>query len=154
MELKRRKNGQSGAAIIEFALGSSFFLALFTATFQFGYTYYVYNDLMSAVRAGARYGSIAVYDDSSPTVNNSPASTFLDEVRNVTVFGSPSGGTQPIVPGLTTDNVNVNVAFFDGQPRMVTVSIRNYQIDSIFGIWTANNKPAASFLYTGRYAPF
>jgi hypothetical protein len=149
MELRSRK----GNAVIEFAIGSGMFLALFTGTFQFGYTFFVYNNLQSAVRAGARYGSMSVYDRYGQTLNGE-ASTFATTVKNVTVYGSPnSTGVQPVVPGLAPSNVDVKVIFEGGVPAFVTVSIQNYQVKAIFGNWTANRKPESSFRYVGRYAP-
>ena len=63
---------------------------------------------------GARYGAMLVYRSSAPTVNSSPTSAFVDEIRNVTVYGDPtgSGGVRhPVVSGLTTSHVNVTVTF-------------------------------------------
>lgn len=152
----RRKPGESGNIIIEFAIGSSLFIALLVGTYQFGYTLFAFNNLQSAVRSGARYGSVTVYDAGVPTVNSSPASSFVTRVKNVTVYGDPAGaasGLGPVAAGLTPDHVRVDVAYTEGQPRMVTVSINGYRVPAIFGNWTAERKPSASFTYTGRYAP-
>lgn len=152
----RNRRRQDGNAVVEFAIGSSMFLAIFVATFQYGFTFFVYNDLLSAVRAGARYGSMAVYDAAVPTVGSVPTSDFVTAVKNVTVYGHPEGaasGAQPVVDGLTPSQVRVDVSFAAGLPHLVTVSIQGYQVNAVFGKWTANNKPSATFAFTGRYGP-
>ena len=44
--------------MVEFALGSSLLVAAFTGTFQFGYTFYVYNNIETAVNNGAKYAAL------------------------------------------------------------------------------------------------
>ena len=152
MELK----GRRGSSILEFAIGASAFVLFFTGVFQFGYSFYIYSKLESAVRGGARYGAMSVYKVDVPTVASSPTSTFVDEVRNVTVYGHPAGageGRSPLVTGLTTEHVKVSVAFQNDMPSSVVVSISGLRLDAIFGTWNANGKPKATFQYVGRYAP-
>ena len=51
------KNGRGGSALIEFA-GSLLLLGtVFAGVFQIGYTFFAYNTLVNAVRAGARYAA-------------------------------------------------------------------------------------------------
>jgi Flp pilus assembly protein TadG len=147
---------ERGSSMLEFAIGASLFVLFFTGVFQFGYTFYAYSKLENAARAGARYGAMLVYRSSAPTVNSSPTSTFVDEIRNVTVYGDPtgSGGVRyPVVSGLTTSHVNVSVTFANDVPSAVAVSISGLRFNAIFGTWQANNKPKAVFQYIGRYAP-
>lgn len=147
---------RSGHALVEFAIGASLFATLMTGAFQVGYKLYVYENLLSAVRAGARYGAISPYTAGVATVDSSPASTFTTRVRNVTVYGNPVGaanGAAPVVPGLQPQHVLVNVAFQNAMPATVTVTIHQFALDAIFGSWTANQKPAATFTYMGRYDP-
>jgi hypothetical protein len=128
---------------------------LFTGTFAFGYTFYTYNKLETAVRNGCRYGALLVYSSSAPTVDSVPSSAFVTAVQNVTVYGHPDPpeGTPAVVTGLTPAHVAVNVTFANGQPDTVRVDIRNYQIHSLFLNWTATQKPVATFVFMGRYAP-
>jgi len=144
-----------GSAAVEFALGSSVFVALFAGAFGFGNTFYAYNKLESAVRNGARYGALLVYSGEVATTNSSPASAFVTAVQNVTVYGTPNPptGTAAVASGLTPDKVAVTVTFANGQPDQVRVAIRNYQVQSLFRNWTANQKPVASFTFMGRFAP-
>src|SRR5262245_5957235 len=102
-----RRKAQTGSAVLEFALGSSICIALFTGTFSFGYAFYGYNKLETAVRNGARYGALLVYSSNAPTVDSAPSSAFATAVQNVTVYGNPSPGegAAAVVPGLTPANV-------------------------------------------------
>jgi hypothetical protein len=152
MELK----GRRGSSILEFAVGASAFVLFFSGVFQFGYSFYAYSKLENAVHAAARYGAMTVYRIEGPTVASSPSSTFVDEIRNVTVYGHPAGpgdGRAPLVSGLTTGHVKVDVTFVNDVPANVAVSISGLQLDAIFGTWHANGKPKATFQFVGRYAP-
>jgi Flp pilus assembly protein TadG len=141
---------RGGSAVLEFAIGSGVLAAVFTGTFQFGYTFYRYNTLENAVNTGARYASLRPYDSSTST----PAADFQTAVQNVTVYGSPVGGTVPVAPGMTTSNVQLTVTFVNGVPGAMTVSIVGYTIDSVFQQTVLTNKPKASYPYLGIYSPF
>jgi hypothetical protein len=119
---RRRHSG--GNALIEFALA-----------------------LQMAVREGARYAAFKTYDSGSST----PSSAFSTSVKNAVVYGNPAGGTTPIVPNLTTANVNLTVTWTNGIPTQMIVSIQNYTIDAFLKTF-AINKPSASFNYVGVYA--
>ena len=153
--------------MLEFAIGATVFVTLFTGTFQYGYSFYVYNNLLSAVRAGARYGTIARYTSLSgfsmatppasgymgPTGIGTGQQEFVNAVQNVVVYGDPSGGSNPVAPGLTTDNVNVDVTFLNGGPDKVWVRINGYTLNAIFGSWNLINKPACTMVYQGAFTP-
>lgn len=140
---------RSGNAMLEFALGAGILTTVFTGTFQFGYTFYQYNNLTNAVNNGARYASVLLYDGSTST----PPSSYLNAVRNVVVYGDPAGGSVPVVPGLATSNVNVAMTFTNGVPTGVTVSISNFTLAAIVGQTTLNTKPQFTYPYIGIYAP-
>ena len=143
---KRRRQG--GNALIEFALAFGFLFPTVAGTFQFGYAFFMYNELQNAVRQGARYAAFKTYDSSSST----PSATFDHDVRNAVVYGTPAGGTPPVVPNLTTDNVLLTVNWVNGVPGSMTVSIQNYTIDAYLKTFTIN-RPSATFSYVGVYAP-
>jgi Flp pilus assembly protein TadG len=150
-----RSNGPSlprsraGTAIIEFALGSGVLFAMFTGTFEFGYTFLQYNRLQSAVAQGARFASLIPYD--SATI--APSTAFLAAVHNMTLYGSPTAGTSPVVRGLTTGNVSLTVTFKNGVPSAMTVAISGYIIDSVFRKTTLSNKPRVTYAYQGIWTP-
>ena len=151
--------------MLEFAIGATVFVALFTGTFQYGYSFYIYNNLISAVRAGTRYGAIARYTSlsgfsmASPpvagyTTPNGPNQTaFVSAVQNVVVYGDPAGGTAPVAPGLTTNNIKVDVTFVSGAPDKVWVRVNGYSLNAIFGNWTMNDKPSFTMVYQGAFTP-
>jgi len=145
----RRRGAERGSALVEFALSFSLMFTVFAGVFQFGYAYYLYNTLESAVRGGARYASLRVYDSAT----GSPSAGYLSAVRNMVMYGNPSGSGPPTAPGLTPEKVNVTVTMDRNVPVLITVGITNYTIYAVVRSFTLNDKPRASFTYTGRFAP-
>jgi Flp pilus assembly protein TadG len=144
-----RSKRQGGSTMIEFALSFGFLFSVFAGVFQFGYAYFVYNTLENAVRSGARYASLRVYDSAT----SSPSAGYLTAVKNMVVSGSPEGGVQPVAPGLTPAQVSVTVTMERNVPKNVTVSIVNYSINAVVTSFQLNGKPKLTFAYTGRFAP-
>jgi len=147
------QRGRAGNVMLEFALGAGLLVAAFGGTFGFGYTFYQYNSLANAVNDGARYASLRPYNSTTIT----PKPDFLLAVQNMVVYGNPAGGTVPVVPGLTTDKVQLTPAFSSpvaGVPIAMTVYINGYQIDAMFAKNTLNNKPQVTYPYIGIYSPF
>jgi Flp pilus assembly protein TadG len=147
MRLDRR--AEQGNAMIEFALSFSLLFAVFTGVFQFGYAFYVYNSLESAVRSGVRYASLRTYDSATAT----PSSTYLTAVRNMVVYGDPAGAGQSVARGLIPANVTVTITMTNNVPELVAVGITNFTIDGVMKSFTLTNKPRATFPYMGRFAP-
>ena len=146
--LKLARN-RDGNAMIEFAIGSGVLVAAFTGTFQFGYTFLQYNNLENAVARGARYASLVPYDSATTT----PSAAFRTAVQNMVLYGTPTAGTSPVLPGLTTGNVNLTVTFTNGIPSGMTVSISGYTINSVFATTTLTNKPQITYTYQGIWSP-
>ena len=144
-----RRPGQRGSALLEFALSFPLLFLVLAGVFKFGYVYYVYNTLESAVRGGARYASLRVYDSATAT----PSPAYLTAVRNMVIYGIPSGGGQRVAPGLVPEKVTVTVAMERNVPARITVSITDYTIDSVVRSFTLTNKPRATFPFMGRFAP-
>jgi len=142
-----RKKRQRGNALLEFAIGWSVLWAVFAGVWQFGYSFYVYNVLQTAVADAAELGAKMDYD----TGDTGNPTLFQQKLQNMVVYGDETAGTTPVVSGLTTSNVNVAVTL-DAQsmPRFVTVSITNYTISAIFGSITPNNKPRVTTKYYGN----
>ena len=147
MSLARR--GQRGNAIIEFALSFGLFFAVFSGVFQFGYAFYLYNSLESAVRSGVRYASLRTYDSATAT----PSAAYLTAVQNMVVYGDPAGSGQSAAPGLTPANVTLTVTMANNVPALVAVGITNYTINGVMKSFTLTSKPKATFPYMGRFAP-
>jgi Flp pilus assembly protein TadG len=140
---------RQGTALVEFAIGSAVMVALFTGTFQFGYTFLQYNNLENAVARGARYASVATYDSATST----PSSAFQTAVQNMVLYGSPTAGTSPVLPGLATSNVTLNVTFTNGVPTAMTVAITGYTVNAVFTTFTLNSKPQVTCPYLGIWSP-
>ena len=69
MRLRRnhrsRRSNQRGNTLVEFALSFSLLVPVFLGVYEFGYAFYVYNEMQTAVRSGARYASRRVYDSAT-----------------------------------------------------------------------------------------
>jgi len=140
---------RDGNVMVEFAIGAGLMLAAFTGTFQFGYTFLQYNNLENAVARGARYASLVPYD----SANTTPSTAFKTAVQNMVLYGTPTAGATPVLPGLTTSNVNLTVTFTNGIPTLMTVSISGYTIDSIFAKSALTTKPQVAYAYQGVWSP-
>jgi Flp pilus assembly protein TadG len=150
---------RSGSTLIELTLLTPLIVSLFLGTWNYGYAYFLYDKAEQAVRAGARYASVRTYDSSTST----PSQGFVDDVRNVVIYGSPAGGTSVVVPGLAAANVVVQVSFYDNGfaqpsgndmlvPKRVAVSINNFSVGT-FGILALTGKPRVEFPYMGVFRP-
>jgi Flp pilus assembly protein TadG len=148
-KLVRLARDRDGSAMIELAIGSGLLVAAFTGTFQFGYTFFEYNNLENAVNRAAHYAALIPYD--SP--NSTPSTAFKTAVQNMVLYGQPTAGTSPVLPGLTTANVNFTVTFANNIPSKMTVSITGYSISSLFATTTLTNKPQVTFTYQGVWEP-
>jgi Flp pilus assembly protein TadG len=141
---------RDGNIMLEFVIGSGILIAVFTGTFQFGYTFLQYNNLENAVARGARYASLVPYDSLDAT----PSPAFKAAVQNMVLYGSPTAGTSPALPGLTAANVNVTPGPFTlGVPSTMTVSISGFTINSVFSTSTLTNKPQVTYAYQGIWSP-
>ena len=150
-----RKNAESGSVMLEFALSALLLTTVFTGTFQFGYTFYVYNKLVTGVTAAARYASLRELTNNN---NQTIPTAFTDQVKNMAVYGTPNPGLNAptIAPGLTTSNIDVHVAFINAgtssnAPHEVRVKVINYQVNAVFKTFTFTNKPSITLPYFGSY---
>ncbi|MCU1339852.1 MAG: TadE family protein [Bryobacterales bacterium] len=147
----RSLGSRRGNAMIEFALAAMVLTYSFSAVFQLGYSMYLYNELVGAARAGARYASLAKLSNSG---DSSIPSAYSTAIKNMVVYGntSPAAGDQPVVPGLTTAQVSVGMNFDSGAvPTDCTVSISSYTIDAVFKTFTLTGKPSYKVPYFGQY---
>lgn len=144
--LPSRPRPGRGNVVIEFGLAFPLLFVFLSGMYQFGYAFFIYNELQSVIRSGARYASTADFNAGMG------GSTFQSRVRNVVVYGAPGGGATPLVRGLTTSQVSVTwSADAAGIPQTVTVSISNYSFYAVFRTITIPNKPRSTFIYLGQY---
>ena len=154
MRRRRTFGSRRGSAMVEFALCATLLITMFTGVFRFGYEMYVYNELVSGVREGARYASLTGITNSG---SSCPAqAAYTTAVQNMVVYGTTTTGTQAIAPNLTTGQVTVTVACSGSGgaaavPTSVTVSISSYAIDAVVASWTVTGKPAMTIPYFGKY---
>ena len=141
-----------GSAMVEFALASGILIPAMAGTFQFGYSYYVYDRLQAAVTNGTLYASNRTYR----TLNGSTDLTKIKTaVKNMVVYGdpAPANNAVPLVKGLQTSHVVVTYTLANSVPASVKVNLNGYQINAFFKTYTFTDKPVATYPYTGRYAP-
>jgi Flp pilus assembly protein TadG len=160
-----------GNAMIEFAAATGILIPLFIGTFQFGYTFYVYNLISTQMRAGARYASMKTYKGSDGTSSSSP---FKTAVKNIVLYGdpNPARGAKVMEPGLKASQIDVEIKGSDGvtdasatvQPTMVYVRLGtvttagctsdcSYTLDAVITKFALSGKPIATFPYVGTWAP-
>ena len=140
--MKKQKKSERGNAMLEFALGWSILWFLFAGVYQFGYSFYVYNTVLTSVGNAAQLGSKLTYD----TANTAQ---FTTAIQNLVVYGNTTAGTTPIVPGLSTSNVTVTATPV-GMPTDVTVTINNFSVAAVFTHFTFNGKPRVTTAYMGQ----
>ena len=133
---------QTGSALIEFAGSLILLVTLLTGIFQLGYTFYTYENLIHAVRAGARFASLRAPGSSNDA-------DFAKSVRNLVVYGDPqaAANAKPIALGLTPENVELAL-----QPAAATVSLHGYAIDALFAKVRLDGRPTVTFPMTAGAA--
>src|SRR5258708_768375 len=94
--------------MVEFALGSGILVTVFVSTFQYGYIFYQYNAIFNAVNDGAHYAALLTYDSNG----SAPSSTYTTNVKNMVVYGDPTGQTTThVVRGLAPSNMTITVGY-------------------------------------------
>ncbi len=135
--------------MVEFALAYPILFLAMSGTFHFGYVFMTYDSLQTAIRAGARFASLADFDSPDGTA-------FVEAVKDVVVSGKTDpdvGVDPPVVSGLTAAHVAVDSSDRDGSgmPITVTVSISGYAIDTFVDSFSLNSKPSSRFVYQGQF---
>jgi len=147
-----RRANQRGHALIELAASAAVMVGCLAGTFQFGYTFYVYNQLVTAVGNGGRYAAMRTYRASAP----SDIEKARAAIRNMVAYGDtrPAPGALPQVANLKPEQVQVEwVMDESGKPALVNVSIADYSVDAAFGMFRFTGKPAVEYPFVGRFAP-
>ncbi|HKG15986.1 MAG TPA: TadE family protein, partial [Pyrinomonadaceae bacterium] len=122
-----RKRGECGAALVEFTIGALVFLTAIFGVLEVSRLLWTHNALSDAARRGARYA-----------VAHKEAVDY--EAVNMAVYGNPDGSGEPLVFGLTIDNVVVDyepspaTGVFGYPGGSVTVSIVNFEFQFVVPI--------------------
>jgi Flp pilus assembly protein TadG len=137
--------------MIELAVCSAVMVSCLAGTFQFGYTFYVYNQLVTAVGNGGRYAATRTYRASS----DADLERARAAIRNMVVYGDTRPtDLSPVVLNLRPDQVEVDwVKDKTGAPTAVHVAIRNYPVSAVFKTISLDGRPGVEFPFVGRYAP-
>jgi Flp pilus assembly protein TadG len=148
-----RKQNQRGHAMIELAVSAGVMVACLAGTVQFGYTFYIYNELVTAVGNGGRYAAMRTYRAAAPSdIEKGNAA-----IRNMVVYGDsrPAPNALPQVANLKPEQVQVEWVMDDSgtQPAAVNVTIAEYAVDAAFGMFRFTGKPAVEYPFVGRFAP-
>lgn len=139
-----KRTRESGHAMIELAASAAVMIAFVSGTFQFGYAFYAYNQLLTAVGNGGRYAAMRTPGDLDKT---------NQAIRNMVVYGDaqPVEGAQPVVANLSPSQVDVQwIRNESGSPEYVRVSIREYTVNAVFKSFTFTGKPSVEFPSVGR----
>jgi Flp pilus assembly protein TadG len=138
--------------MLELAVSAAVMMSCLAGTFQFGYTFYVYNQLVTAIGNGGRYAAIRTYRGATPQ----DIEKGNQAIRNMVVFGDaqPAPDAAPAVANLTPDQVDVHWTMgSSGAPETVSVSIRNFTVNAVFKSFTFAGRPGVEFPYVGKVAP-
>ena len=127
--IKRHRfiKSERGGALAELAILVPLLVIMVAAVTEIGRLFQTYTALSKSTRAAARYLSNQAYDDAQ-----------IARAKNVAVCGKVDcTGADPLVPGLTTDNIVVTPEFKaggGGNPITVTISITDYTFQPIFNL--------------------
>ncbi|HEY2845362.1 MAG TPA: TadE family protein [Bryobacteraceae bacterium] len=153
MNRAHQRSGQRGHAMLELAISAAVMVSCLGGTVQFGYTFYLYNELVSAVGNGGRYAAMRTYRDAS----QSDLEKGKTAIRNMVVYGDarPAPDAVAQVANLRPEQIKVDwVMDESGQrPAYVDVSIGDYTVDAVFGIFRFIGRPAVEYPFVGRFAP-
>lgn len=142
MRLKKHRDSERGSTLVEFAIGVTVFATAMFGVLEFGRALWVHNALTDAARRGARYAVLHSAND-------------VDQVKKVVVYGDPAGTGNPMLPGLTTSQVNVNYNSFGLNDGTVTVSIDGYKFQFVIPmVGKTITMPSYSTTLTGECAGF
>jgi hypothetical protein len=147
----RPVRSERGHIMLELAASAGVLMATLAGSFQFGYSFYVYNELVTAIGNGARYASQRTYRGATPE----DLERGRLAIRNMVVFGNPhpAPDAKPVAPDLKPEQVRVEWVMSEGVPAAVDVSIGEYRVNGIFGTVDLKNRPSVEFPYLGRFAP-
>lgn len=115
------KKRERGASLVEFSIAATVFLTVMFSVIEFGRALWTHNALADAARRGARYAVIN-------------AESKKDDVKKMVVYGSLDAAAKPILPNLTTDNVDVSYDGFGMDVGTVQVTIKEYDFEFIVPI--------------------
>ena len=134
MRIRRLMRDEEGAAVVEFALVFPVLALIVCGIIDFGRAFYTVNNIISAVREGARYGAIL-----AAPMSTTGQREIRDRVRSVS---QPFGGDSLV-------DSQIEIEFPDGE--LVTVRVENYPfqpvtpVAGVLGVGTLSITRQATF---------
>jgi Flp pilus assembly protein TadG len=141
--IKNFKQDEKGSTLVEFSIGATVFVMAMFAVLEFGRALWTHNALTDAARQGARYAAL-----------HTPTGAEDTNIKNLVVYGTTAGGTNPIVPGLSAANVQISRSGdFSVNSGTASVKITNYQFQFVLPFMPTSIKmPEYSTTLTGESA--
>jgi len=120
-----RRQSTSGQAIVEFAIASVAFFMIVFGTLDFGRAIYMYSQLHSAVREGARYGKLYPTDTTTiknKVINSATAFDLGTSDVSVTCSGGCSSSSTEITVAASAPFSAITQDFLGISPITMSVS--------------------------------
>ncbi|GAA3722573.1 hypothetical protein GCM10022421_34170 [Oceanisphaera sediminis] len=92
---------QQGLAAVEATIVLPIILLMMLAIGEFGRMLYQYNSLTKVVRAGSH-----IVLDSDNYADITARNEREDKIKNLILYGSETGSSQPVLPGLAADDIS------------------------------------------------
>lgn len=115
MNRARRPEGFRGTVLVELALILPVLFLILFGLVEVGRGLYQDHILTKAVASGGRYMArepdlLTVDEDAETCIPRDPTwSETSDRASNLVVYGSPNGGSEPLLPNMDVANVNASV---------------------------------------------
>jgi Flp pilus assembly protein TadG len=121
--LRRFARCERGTQLVELAIVLPVMLVLFGATAEFGRFFYTYQTLSKATRSAARYLTVE------------PLGGSDEKAANLVVYGNTAGTGDPLVEGLTVDDVDVvREGGSAAMPQLITVRVDGFTYQPVFDL--------------------
>ena len=140
---------EKGHAMLELAICAGVMVSCLAGTVQFGYTFYVYNQLVTAVGNGGRYAAMRTYRGDQERARSA--------IQNMVVYGDARPTELvPVVADLRPDQVEVE---WIGRTRTARAAPRfmwqftDYPVNAVFKTISLEGRPGVEFPFVGRVAP-
>lgn len=131
------RRDERGVQLLELAIVLPILMMLCAGVVEFGRYFYEYTTAAKGARAGARY--LASKSATSTGTN------WQANAKNLVVYGNTAGTGSPILPGLSTNNVQVQYSGgVSAVPDLVKISIVDYQHQPVFDLGALLNIPSLS----------
>ncbi|MEP6913593.1 MAG: TadE/TadG family type IV pilus assembly protein [bacterium] len=124
MERHTKIHSERGTAIVEFTLTAAVFLMMIVGIVSAGHLFFTYNAMVESTRRGARYAATLAKPVAGFCDN---ASTTVNPVKNMVLYGTTTVGTRTLVNNLQASNVTVCYSADYGVAQgTVSVKIEGY----------------------------